>query len=214
MDRSDASVRSVPGQDGPVSHVPLRRSTSAEVWRQATAIPNLLTYLRFVAVPVFVWAFHRGFYEWAFALFVGAAFTDGLDGLLARALHQQTRLGGIIDPIADKLLTLAAVVSLVVHARIPVWLLGLLILRDACLASAVLVLRLTRRPVKAAPTRLGKYSTFVLAVALTLALVRESRHTAALDGYIAVFLVLAAQCVIVSTVQYFLRWRRLMKVPV
>jgi cardiolipin synthase len=181
--------------------------------RQVFAIPNLLTYLRILAVPVFVWAFQMEQYRLALALFVGAAITDGFDGLLARVLHQQTRLGGLLDPVADKLLMLAAVVSLVVHARIPAWVLGIVIFRDICLGAAVIVLRATGRPVYPAPTRLGKYATFAFAVALGLALVRESWPVGGLDGYLAVMLVLAAQCVIASTVQYFARWRRLMHVP-
>jgi cardiolipin synthase len=181
--------------------------------RQLFAIPNLLTYVRIIAVPVFIWAFQTRQYRLALFLFIGAAVTDGLDGLLARVLHQQTRLGGLLDPVADKLLVLAAVASFVAHARIPAWVLALVILRDVCLASAVVLLRASGRPVQPAPTRLGKYATFALAVSLALALFRETGRLAGLDGYLAAMLILAAQCVIASTVQYFVRWKRLMRIP-
>lgn len=208
MGGRDANVRSRGRQD-----TPLRTLSAAEMRQQLFAIPNLLTYLRIAAVPVFIWAFHTGQYRLALVLFVGAAITDGLDGLLARVLHQQTRLGGLLDPVADKLLVLAAVASFVAHARIPVWVLGLVILRDVCLASAVIALRASGRPVYPAPTRLGKYATFALATSLALALIRETGRIPGLDGYLAAMLVLAAQCVIASTVQYFVRWRRLMRAP-
>jgi cardiolipin synthase len=192
---------------------PLRSLTLEDVWQQALSIPNLLTYLRFLVVPPFVWAFHEGHRTLALWLFAGAAVTDGLDGFFARVLHQRTRLGSIIDPIADKLLVLAAVTTLVVDGRLPAWLLVLLLVRDGCIASAALVLRLSGRPVPASPTRLGKYSTFCLAATLALSLVRGATHTANLDGCIAAFVLLSTQCVVASLVQYFVRWRRLMRAP-
>jgi len=206
----DASLRSMSRQGRAPLDAPLRTLETADIWRQALALPNFLTYLRFIAVPAFVWAFHAGRHELALELFAAAAVTDGLDGLLARVLHQRTRLGGILDPIADKLLTLAALATLVAHDLLPAWLLGLVVLRDVCIASAVMVLRMRGKPVPAAPTRLGKYSTFFLVVALSLALAREALHTVKLDGYIVAVTLLATQCVVATIVQYFIRWRRLM----
>jgi len=192
---------------------PLRSLSAADIWQQALTLPNLLTYARIAAVPAFVWAFHTGRRELALELFAAAAVTDGLDGLAARVLHQRTRLGGILDPIADKLLTLAALATLVAHDLLPLWLLGVVVLRDLCIASAVMALRMSGKPVPAAPTRLGKYSTFLLAVTLALALAREALHTVQLDGFIAAATLLATQCVLATIVQYFLRWRRLMRIP-
>ncbi len=212
MKTTHASAVTTPGQ-GDRTGPPLRTLPRDEIWRQALAIPNLLTYLRFVAVPFFVWAYFDRRRALALGIFAGAAFTDGLDGFAARVLKQKTRLGGIIDPIADKLLTLAAMTTLVVDDRLPFWLLGLVLLRDACIASAVTVLRASGRPVPAAPSRLGKYSTFTLAVTTALAVAREAFASRALDGYVVAFSLLAAQCVIATIVQYFIRWKRLMQVP-
>ena len=72
--------------------------------RQLKSTPNLLTLLRLIFIPfivIFVVAHH---YAWALGLFIAAGISDGLDGLLARALHQRTLLGQYLDPIADKLL--------------------------------------------------------------------------------------------------------------
>lgn len=213
IDGSDPSLRSMREQGPPPAQTPLRSLTAADIRAQALTLPNVLTYLRFLAVPVFIWEFHAGRFQVAFWLFVGAAITDGIDGLLARVLHQRTRLGSILDPIADKLLILAAVASLVAAARLPVWLLVLLLVRDGCIASAAMLLRWSGRPVPASPTRMGKYSTFALALALGLSLMREALHTTTLDGYIAVMIALGTQCVIATLVQYFVRWRRLMRAP-
>ena len=199
-----------------VLHAPLRTLTAREVWQQARTLPNILTYLRFLMVPAFVWFFHAGLYMRAFYFFAGAALTDGLDGFLARALHQQTRLGGLLDPVADKVLVLAAVASLVVTDRLPIWFLVLIILRDVLLATAVFLLRASGRPVDPAPTRLGKYATFLMAIGITLALLREgvhARYPSFRAGITPVLFLLSAECVVVSTVQYFMRWRRLMQVP-
>jgi cardiolipin synthase len=213
INAGDASLRPVHIQGTPGPEAPLRTLASDDLRRQALALPNLLTYLRFVAVPFFIVAFHSGRADLALWIFIGAALSDGLDGLLARVLNQRTRLGGIIDPIADKLLTLAAVATLVAHDRLPVWLLVLLLVRDGCIAGAAILLRINGRRVPASPTRLGKYSTFLLALALTLALAQAAARSSRLDGWITALLVLGAQCVIATIVQYFIRWRRLMRAP-
>ena len=65
-------------------------------------IPNILTLARLVAVPVFLVASFRGHYLLALALFIGAAVTDVLDGMIARRFNQRSRLGALLDPAADK----------------------------------------------------------------------------------------------------------------
>lgn len=71
---------------------------------QLFTAPNQLTLLRMLFVPFIVMNLVQGHYRWALVLFVLAGLSDGLDGLLARKLHQQTLLGQYLDPIADKLL--------------------------------------------------------------------------------------------------------------
>ena len=75
-------------------------------------VPNFLTGLRFVAVPVFVILFLSGWLGAALAVFIGAMITDWLDGIAARMLRQFTAIGAILDPLADKLLGLSALVLL------------------------------------------------------------------------------------------------------
>ena len=91
----------------------------------ATSLPNLLTYARIAAVPALVACFFLLRGDWAFwtalAIFVAASITDFFDGYLARAWHQQSRLGRMLDPIADKLLVATSVLMLVSVGIIGGW---------------------------------------------------------------------------------------------
>ena len=86
---------------------------------QLLTAPNQLTLLRMVFVPFIVINLVAGHYKWALILFVLAGFSDGLDGLLARTLKQQTTLGQYLDPIADKLLLSTMFMVLAILHKIP-----------------------------------------------------------------------------------------------
>jgi CDP-diacylglycerol--glycerol-3-phosphate 3-phosphatidyltransferase len=107
-----------------------RRRSLAE---DAVNLPNLLTMARIVAIPFFVWLLEsptpvRGF--WASIVFTAAAFTDMLDGYLARKLGVVSVLGKFLDPLADKLIVMAALVWMVPMGRIPAWAVVLLLARE------------------------------------------------------------------------------------
>ena len=86
---------------------------------QVLTAPNQLTLLRMIFVPFIVIHLVDGHYKWALIVFVLAGFSDGLDGLLARTLHQQTLLGQYLDPIADKLLLSTVFLVLSILHKIP-----------------------------------------------------------------------------------------------
>ena len=86
---------------------------------QIFTAPNQLTLLRMIFVPFIVIHLVEGRYLWALIVFVVAGFSDGLDGLLARTLHQQTTLGQYLDPIADKLLLSTMFLVLSILHKIP-----------------------------------------------------------------------------------------------
>ncbi len=86
---------------------------------QIFTAPNQLTLLRMIFVPFIVIHLVEGRYLWALVVFVIAGFSDGLDGLLARTLHQQTLLGQYLDPIADKLLLSTIFLVLSILHKIP-----------------------------------------------------------------------------------------------
>ena len=87
--------------------------------RQILTAPNQLTLLRMIFLPFIVINLVKHDFKWALALFVLAGFSDGLDGLLARTLHQQTVLGQYLDPIADKLLMSTMFLVLSIERQIP-----------------------------------------------------------------------------------------------
>ncbi len=88
-------------------------------FRQILTAPNQLTLLRMIFLPFIVINLVKHDFKWALALFVLAGLSDGLDGLLARTLHQQTVLGQYLDPIADKLLMSTMFLVLSIEHRIP-----------------------------------------------------------------------------------------------
>ena len=126
-------------------------------------VANQLTMLRMALVPAFVLLTLGREFTWALVVFAVAGVTDALDGYVARHSGQMTRLGAMLDPIADKLLTGTAYVVLtwggVASCPLPVWVTVTLLFRDAMLVVGVLVVNLTVGPVEFPPSRLGKLST-------------------------------------------------------
>ena len=127
---------------------------------QVFTAPNQLTLLRMIFVPFIVIHLVDGHYSWALILFVIAGFSDGLDGLLARKLHQQTLLGQYLDPIADKLLLSTLFLVLSILHKIPWKFTVLVFSRDISIlaASAVLFAIAGLRDFR--PSIFGKANTF------------------------------------------------------
>jgi cardiolipin synthase len=175
-------------------------------------VPNSLTGLRLLAVPIFVGLFLAGRLGAALGVFIGAMVTDVLDGIAARALKQFTRIGAIMDPIADKLMGVSALALLCWSHRLPFWLLWLLLFREACIFTAIGLLTRTGRGYVIRPTRFGKYSTFFLAAATILALLQGAVELGATPALIALVL-LAAQCIVISWGQYLATFIDLMRRP-
>ena len=143
-------------------------------------LPNVLSALRLAGVPVFLWLVLGPEEDgWALALLMVSGFTDFLDGWLARKLDQQSVLGQILDPVADRLYILAVVVGLALRDIIPWWMAISLPLRDALMWGLVPLLR--TRGYSALPVHfLGKAATFNLLYAFPLLLLGDG------DGVISV----------------------------
>jgi cardiolipin synthase len=175
-------------------------------------VPNFLTGLRLVAVPVFVIIFLSGRLGAALAVFVGAMITDWLDGIAARMLKQFTAIGAILDPIADKLLGLSALVLLCVSRHLPMWLLWLLIFRELCIISAIAILTHTGRSYAIRPTRFGKYATAFLSATIIFALIQGARDVPTGPALISLALT-SSLCILVSWAQYLAIFIGLMRRP-
>ncbi len=123
-------------------------------------LPNFLTLLRILLTPLLVILLIDSKVLEAFGVFVVAGFTDALDGFLARWLKQKTRIGAILDPIADKLLLNSSYVALSIMGLVPGWLAVVVISRDVIIVFGVLLLFLIHGGVEIKPTLLGKLTTF------------------------------------------------------
>jgi cardiolipin synthase len=128
--------------------------------------PNQLTLLRMVFLPFIVIHLLAGHYNWALILFVLAGFSDGLDGLLARTLHQQTTLGQYLDPIADKLLLSTVFLVLSILHKIPWKYTVLVFSRDASILAASAVLFTIAGLRDFSPSIFGKANTFAQVAAV------------------------------------------------
>lgn len=147
---------------------------------QVLTIPNLLSLARLLGVPVFVWlvlAEHRD--GLAVLLLMAAGFSDWLDGHLARSWHQISRVGQMLDPVADRLYIGSTIVSLAIRELIPWWLVGLLFARELVLVSLVPFLR-TRGYTSLPVHYIGKTATFFLLYAFPLVLLGDGDGTASL----------------------------------
>jgi cardiolipin synthase (CMP-forming) len=127
---------------------------------QILTAPNQLTLLRMVFVPFIVIELVEGRYFWALVLFVVAGFSDGLDGLLARKLQQQTLLGQYLDPIADKLLLSTMFLVLSILHKIPWKFTVLVFSRDISILAASAVLFAIAGLRNFRPSIFGKANTF------------------------------------------------------
>lgn len=141
-------------------------------------IPNLLTFLRMALIPVFASLLYYGYGGLALLVFLAAGISDGLDGFIARRFNQQSELGTIIDPIADKLLMTSAFILLTMpnvlqpsrHLPIPFWVTAAVIGRDVLIVTVAAAINIMTGFRGFKPSWPGKASTFVQVLAVGLIL--------------------------------------------
>ena len=143
--------------------MPDRTAVSSRVF----TIPNIVSFARLGAIPVFLWLVWRGDLLVGLIVLVVAVSTDFVDGLLARKLGQVSRLGQILDPLADRLFIAAVVVALAMEQVVPLWLVALVMGRDVLLGIGAVVF--SRWSVGVLPVKwVGKWATFALLFSLPL----------------------------------------------
>src|SRR6266480_4522408 len=140
-------------------------------------VPNMLTVFRMVLIPIFVSLLFYQKFWWALAIFVIAGVTDGLDGLLARRFAQESQLGTILDPIADKLMLVSAFIVLTMrsvfpqplpsHLPVPFWVTIAVISRDIFITVGALAINIMTGFRGFRPSWLGKLNTAVQILAIT-----------------------------------------------
>lgn len=138
-----------------------------QVSSRILTVPNVLSFIRLLMVPVFFVLVVVGLDLWALGLLIVSTITDFVDGQIARRFNQVTRLGQLLDPAADRLLILAALLAMAIRGVLPWWLVIVIIGRDLMLVVLGILLRANRYgplPVH----HLGKFATFVLFYALPI----------------------------------------------
>jgi cardiolipin synthase (CMP-forming) len=135
-------------------------------------IPNLISILRiFLSIPV-VWMLLQHNFGIALILFALAGVSDGLDGYLAKHYGWESRLGGLLDPLADKILLVLSILSLGWLELLPTWLVFIVILRDLVIITGAFVYNFQVAELDAAPTLLSKFNT-VVQIVLVLVVVLD-----------------------------------------
>lgn len=168
-------------------------------------LPNLITLARIASVPVLILALDQQDYRLALAIFVVAGLSDGLDGLIAKRYHCATRLGGILDPAADKILLVASYVMLTVLGHLPFWLMLVVTFRDLLIVGGYLVYTSMYGPVHMRPSVLSKFNTLTQILLVVVILVQEAMemgHPMVVD--VLVYAVLATT--IASGLHYLWTW--------
>lgn len=119
-----------------------------------------MTLIRVLLIPLFVIFIINKLFGWALITFAVAGITDGIDGMIARITHKRTELGAYLDPIADKLLLIAAYVTLAIIEILPSWLAVIVVTRDVIILLGFLVFILLNYRPKIQPSLVSKVTTF------------------------------------------------------
>lgn len=168
-------------------------------------IPNFLSLLRIILVPIFVIFIIQEDYFYALVVFTTAGITDALDGMLARWLKAQTTLGAYLDPLADKLLMVTGFVSLAVFGLVPGWLAVIVISRDFIILLGIAILTLMSVPYEIKPAMIGKLTT-VFQIGTIFFVLLDKAVTHNFSGFWIVGLCwLTASVTIASGVVYIIR---------
>lgn len=170
-------------------------------------LPNTITVIRMLLVPVLVCLLLRGAFGGALWLFLAAGISDVLDGFIARRFNLGTRLGAILDPLADKLLVVSSVIVLARLGHLPWWLALAIVGRDLLIVSGAIAFDFRSGRLEMAPSVPGKLNTFVqlalifLVIGQAAELVQAARWLPALCG-------LAFLTTVVSGAHYVVVWGR------
>jgi cardiolipin synthase len=170
-------------------------------------LPNAISMLRIALIAPILWSIAHNRFEEALILFFIAGFSDGLDGYLAKRFNWHTRVGALLDPIADKLLVAGTFITLVYTGHAPFWLAAIVVLRDLVIIGGATAYNFLIGPVEGEPTRISKLNT---ALELLFILFALSRAGFSWPAEITITLLGAAVLVtvVVSGIDYVWSWTR------
>ena len=173
-------------------------------------IPNIISIIRIILIaPVLVLIYDSKF-EWALFLFLIAGLSDALDGYLAKHFGWRTRIGALLDPVADKLLVAGTFVILTWLNFIPFWLSAIVISRDLIIASGVLFYSFVIEPFEGEPTVISKINTVLelLFVLMVLSSAAFSWPNLTIITFLGAAVIVT---VVISGIDYIISWTRRVK---
>ena len=173
---------------------------------QLKDIPNLICVLRIILVFPVVTLILNGDTVFALILFVIAGLSDGLDGFLAKHFHWQSRLGSILDPLADKLLLVSSYVAMAYVDLIPGWLVAAAFLRDIIIVAGGYAYHKFIGEFEMAPSFISKFNTFMQILLIAGVL---SQQLTAIPDYVIDWMVIGTlTTIILSGIDYIVVWGR------
>jgi cardiolipin synthase len=170
-------------------------------------LPNIISIFRILLVLPVVWAILHQEYSTALILFALAGFSDALDGFLAKQFHWQSRLGSILDPLADKLLLMSSFLVLAWIGLFPLWLVLAVITRDCLIVLGGVVFHYRFGRFDMEPSRISKLNTFCQII-LVLAVVFYHGEFSLTPWIIQTLLYIVLATTILSGVDYVWVWGR------
>lgn len=172
-------------------------------------LPNLISLARLCLVPLTVWLILGGRYGTAFWIFVAAGVSDALDGFIAKRFNLRTRLGALLDPVADKALLVCVYVTLGWASQLPKWLVILVVFRDVTIIGGFLLIQAIAAPKHYDPLYISKINTAmqITLVGYVLARLGLGANGGMLLTQILIYTVTATT--VLSGLSYLVRWARI-----
>ena len=175
-------------------------------------IPNVITICRILMIFPTLWLLYFDQYKDALVLLIIAGLSDALDGYLARAFGWKTRLGSIMDPIADKFLIASAFLVLTVQGAVPIWVTAIILSRDLIIFSGAIAYRFLYKDLEIAPSMLSKINTAMQIfglIFLVLSLSGYPYFVADFEVHLTYYLFyLLASLGLISGIDYVIVWSR------
>ncbi len=171
------------------------------------SLPNLITLGRLLCVPIAIWLVLLDHFAAAFWLFIAAGLSDAVDGFIAKHFDQRSELGALLDPIADKALLVSMYVTLGLAKHLPVWLVILVVFRDALIVGGFLLVAALGHPMRWEPLLVSKLNT-ALQIALVGVVLASLGLAVAVEGLAALLIYAVAATTTISGAGYLVRWTR------
>lgn len=170
-------------------------------------LPNAISLLRIALIVPILWSIAQNHFERALVLFFVAGFSDGVDGYLAKRFNWHTRLGALLDPVADKLLVAGTLIMLVYTGHVPFWLAAIVVMRDIVIVGGATAYNFLIGPVEGEPTRISKLNTALELLFILFVLSRAGFNWPA-EITITILGAAVLVTVVVSGIDYVWSWTR------